>query len=298
MQDTGKITDPMPLKHGTETRLVLLLGFMIALAGAAAAFLPPLSVSVIPWAIAFIVSIIYPLALYPLFKERRADYEFRALHFVPALMLLLWLSIDILAGLKPQWQAVQLWATWGWSVLIVLVAFVLLALFCLRVIRQRWPRMALLFAVLLPFLFISQLSERMRWDEQMAMVLWGAEGSGTGMIAGTTSGNLAPSTDTQEEQWRAQLRQMERRRQQLEENGTGIVAARSSSSVTVNNSKSSAVIAANSFSSRSFSTVKSSSSSSKAPPRLPSSGFGSEAIALTMMGLFTATMHRRAMRKF
>lgn len=287
----------MPLKHSTETRLVFLLGLMIVLAGAAAAFLPPLSVRVVPWAIAFIISIIYPLALYPLFKERRADYEFRALHFVPALMLLLWLTIDILAGLKPQWQAVQAWVTWGWSVLIVLVAFVLLALFCLRVIRQRWPRMALLFAVLLPFLFISQLSERMQWDEQMAMILWNIQGSGTGndVIAGTTSGNLAPSDDEQEEQWRAQLRRMERRRERLEENGTGTVASHSVSSVS--GAKSAAIIAAGGIPKTSASSVKGA-KSSKAPPRLPSSGFGSEALALTMMGLFTATMHRRAMKKF
>ena len=98
----GNHVFPMPLKHDLETWLIVLIGLMIALAGAVAAFLPPISVSILPWAIAFLLSIAYPLALYPMLRNRRADYEFRSLQFVPALILAVWLIVELLATYKPS----------------------------------------------------------------------------------------------------------------------------------------------------------------------------------------------------
>lgn len=305
----------MPLKHDAETALVLVLGFMIALAGAVAAFLPPLSVSVLPWAIAFAVAIIYPLALYPMMKENRADHEFRALHFVPALVLFVWMLLDLLVAFRPEWQMLQTVYTWGWGLAVVIAAFVLLVMFCLRVIRQRFPRIALLLAVLIPFVILSQLSEKQDWDRKLAMSIWNGNLTGTGLIAsGGNSSNLDPSTDSVEEQWRAQLRQMERRRQQLEQeqrNGSSssVIAVASSSSIV--GAKSSAIIAvvtstprasavassktpSNSATS-SKKAVAAASVSSKTPPRLPSSGFGMETVLVTMMAGCSAAIHRKTM---
>lgn len=273
----------MPLKHGTETRLIALLACMIALAGAAVAFLPPLSVSVWPWIAAFIVSVLYPVALYPLFKENRADYEFRLLHFVPMLMLLAWLVFDLAASFRPSLQSLQEAFTWGWSLPIVAAAFALLLLFCLKVMRQRGSRIWMLVLLLAPFLLLSQLSERNEWDKDLAMMLWQDEETGSGLIAGGgNSSNLGPSADPAEERWRMQLRRMERRRQRLE-NGD---AASSASSV--RGAVDSAVIIASGI------PDKPKVGSNSGMPHLPSSGFGVEGLVVTMLAGYCTALHRKS----
>lgn len=275
----------MPLKHDTETAMVFFLGLAIALSGAAAAFLPPVSVSILPWAVAFGLSLIYPLALYPMMKERRADYEFRALHFVPALILFVWLIFDLLAVFRPDWQVLQSFFTWAWALPVVAAAFILIVLFCLSVIRQRFARIGLLLAVLVPFLILSQLSERYSWDRQLAMSIWDGELTGSGTIAsGGTSSNLAPSSDGAEEQWRAALRRMEQRRQQLENTES------SAPSSALNGAMSSALIAQSSMPS-------SIDDRPIIPPRLPSSGFGIEGMALAMAAGYCTVLQRRVMRR-
>jgi hypothetical protein len=279
----------MPLKHATETQMVFFLGLVIALTGAVAAFLPPVSVTIIPWALAFIASLIYALAFYPMMKERRADYEFRALHFVPAIILLLWLALDLIVSFRPDWQILQSLYTWGWSAVVVIGAFVLIVLFCLRVIRQRWPRLSLLAAVLVPFLILSQLSQQMEWDRQLGMMLWdGSEQTGSGVIAGGgTSSNLAPSSDSAEEQWRAQLRAMERRRQEL--------AAQNSSGAA-----SSIIIAVNTGSAVASVGIPRPPIGTDItnPPQLAHSGFGPEILMLGTAAAYCAALHRRTMKRF
>lgn len=277
----------MPLKHDTETTMVFLLGLLIALAGAVAAFLPPVSVTIVPWSIAFVVSLIYPLVWYPVMKERRADYEFRALHFVPALILLLWLVLDLFVSFRPDWQVMQSLFTWGWTMGLVLAAFILLMLFCLRVVRQRFARFALLLVVFVPFLFLAYASEVNEWDRQVAMMLWDGQDSstGTGVIASNNnSSNLEPSSDGAEEQWRAQLRQMERRRQRLQEQSS---AASSEDKPTVTTATSGTMIAVGG--------IPTSSTSSEKPPHLPSSGFGMESIALVLAAACCAGLQRKTM---
>lgn len=264
----------MPLKHGTETALVFFLGLMIALAGAAAAFLPPVSVAAWPWAVAFVIAVIYPLALYPLLRQARAEYEFRALHFAPALILLVWLVLDLLASFRPSLQPLQTSFTWGWSLPAVLLFFSLLLIFCLHVIRRRLPRTAILVGLLIPFVALSQWSQRQQWDRDLAMALWDGELTG--------SGNLAPSEDKVEEQWRAQLRAMQNRSRQLAQQGS------SSSMMTSRSSAQSSKMIA-------VQTSSASSNSVKPPPKLPTSGFGFEGIALTLAAGFCTAVQRKTM---
>lgn len=282
----------MPLKHDTETLMVLSLGLLIALAGAVVTFLPPVSVSVWPWAAAFALAVVYPLALYPMMKERRADYEFRALHFVPALILLLWLALDLLVTFRPDWQILQSLYTWGWSVAIVAATFALLVLFCLRVIRQRVQRIGWLLAVFVPFVILSQLSERYQWDRQLAMTLWdGTEQTGTGMVAvGNTSSNLAPSPDASEEQWRAELRRMEERRKRLASERSSDA---SSDAPPVRGAKTGSIIAAGGLPEKPVTVDP----AETPPPVLPSSGFGMEGLALLGAAGFCASLHRRTMQR-
>lgn len=282
----------MPLKHATETALVLLLAVMIALAGFAAAFLPPISVSILPWAAAFAISLIYPMALYPMMRERRADHSFRLLHFVPAAILLVWLALDLLASFVPGLQWLQSWFTWAWALPFVLVAFLALLWYCLNVIRQRAQRMGTLAAVFLPFLLLSLFSERQDWDGRLAGALWEAPQTGTGVIAGNMSGsNLDPSTDMAEEQWRAQLRRMERRRQRLEEEGSS-ASSESSSVASVRGATSGVIIASGGLPEKPLPKPTDA-------PHLPSSGFGTEGLALTMLaGCCTAIQRRSMLRKY
>ena len=84
----------MPLKHFTETFLVVVLGAVIALTGLLTATLPNLPDGALPWAVLFILSVVYPLSLYSLFQRRRADNTFRNLHWFPAGMLLVWLMLQ------------------------------------------------------------------------------------------------------------------------------------------------------------------------------------------------------------
>ena len=165
---------PMPLKHTTETVLIVLLAAMIILTGIVIAFLPPLTVSTLPWGIAFAVSLIYPLAFYPLLKSRRADYPFRTLHFFPALMLVVWLVFELLLPVPGMARvaSVEHFYTWGGSLFAVVLAFLLLVLFSLNVIRQRFSRLILLFLLLVPFVALAVTVERRDWRTQMASTLW------------------------------------------------------------------------------------------------------------------------------
>lgn len=275
--------------------MVFLLGLMIALTGAVAAFLPPVSVTILPWTIAFAVTLVYPLVWYPIMKERRADYEFRALHFVPALILLLWLMLDLFVSFRPDWQVMQSVYTWSWTMGIVAAAFVLLVLFCVRVIRQWLPRIGLLLLVFIPFALLSRVSEMNGWDRQVAMTLWDGQGigTGTGVIASNgTSSNLTPSTDSAEEQWRAQLRLMERRRQQLEEEASSVISQVDAPKPTVTTATSGMMIAAAGLPEPIKKPIK-----NDKPPRLPSSGFGFEGIALVLAAACCAGIHKKTMMR-
>jgi len=222
----------MPLKHFTETFLVILLGVIIALTGLLISTLPPLPMGAIPWVIVFILSVIYPLVLTPLFQQRRADNAFRLLHWFPAVMLLVWLGFQLIALYVSPAAGLGAAAsyTWGWTMTAVVIGLILLAFFCFKVIRRRLPRVGLLAALLVLFVGSAIASETTtaQWETELASVLWGNEwwqefgsgsflGTGTGMIASTGSGdkNLEPSDDPNEEAWREQLRMQQQREERI-----------------------------------------------------------------------------------
>lgn len=167
----------MPLKHQTETALVGILGIAMALAGIVVAVLSFVTSPWLLWIAAFFVSLAYPLILYPHFRERRADYEFRLLHFAPASFLLLWLLLTVLSPVVPFLAIVRTALTIFWALPLVLVGFALLAWFCLRVIRQ-WPRrLGTLLAILVPFAFLGIVGQNLDWNTQMASLLETGTGS-------------------------------------------------------------------------------------------------------------------------
>lgn len=284
----------MPLKHATETFLVFLLGVVILLTGLLLPTLPDLPAGAIPWAILFALSVLYPLSLFALFRRRRADHAFRLLHWFPALMLLLWLGIEIVALELPKALLLVSWYTWGWTLPAVTVAFILLFAYCLQVVRRRLPRMALLLLAFIPFVGAALASERTtHWDRQLATTLWGGEWlanlEGKKILGVRLAGrlptqqNLSASSDATEETWREKLREAEQRRRAAREQ------RRSSSSASL--------IAQASSQSSSISSRPMFGSSASRPTSLPSSGSGMAAFGLLMIAGYTGVLHDRARRR-
>lgn len=272
---------PMPLKHDIETWLIFLLGLCTVLAGIVCAFLPPISVALWPWAIAFGLSLLYPFALFPYLKERRADNAFRILHFAPAVILFLWLVSDLVAGMSPRLDSLQQFMTWHGGVLPIFAVLFLLVLFTLSVIRQRKIRLILLGLLLLLLISFGSFNNRYHWDSFLAARLWGHSGSILA-IDSTMSGS---TTSVAETHWRAQLRLMEERRRAIAAGrGTGAIALHPN----VHGSKSGVVIASQGVSSA---------GPSMPPPHLPHAGPTADVLVFLTMSGFTAAVHRRTMQR-
>lgn len=182
----------MPLKHSTETTLVAVLGVAMVLTGIVIAVLSLIASPWLLWIAAFFISLAYPLILYPHFRERRADYEFRLLHFAPALFLLVWLVLTVLAGALPFALFLRgILALW-WALPLVLVGFLALAWFSLHVIRQ-WPkRIATLLAIFIPFAILGVFGDRLEWNRQLAALIDSNTGSGS-VSSGPIAANSAKS---------------------------------------------------------------------------------------------------------
>lgn len=280
----------MPLKHATETLLIVVLALALALTGLAIAILPTLPAGIGWWSLALILTLAYPLSLYPLLKSRRADYPFRALHFAPFVLLLIRFALDVgssfVAGLGKAAQ----WYSWGWAAPAVLVAFLALMVFCIRVLRQRDARLRILAALFLPFLFLGLFSEFTGWNHKMASLLGGGDGTIVAVEPDPvtdTGANLDPSVDAAEERWRAMLRERELRRAQLEASGSLTAGVRGlghalmlSGSSAVLPPPSPPVIIGE-----------------VSPPSLASAGPGMSAFAVSFAALYCGLLHVRARRR-
>ncbi|MDD4628350.1 MAG: hypothetical protein PHE68_03065 [Candidatus Peribacteraceae bacterium] len=281
----------MPLKHTTETFLVFLLGVVILLTGVLLSTLPDLPAGAVPWAILFVLALIYPLIFLFLFRSRRADHSFRLLHWFPALMLLVWLGFQITALERAQFLKFADWFTWGWTLPAVTLAFVLLITYCLRVIRRRATRIALLLLAFIPFVAGAMMSERTyHWDRQVASALW--EGPWLASLEGKEilglkltkqlpiAQNLSSSKDQGEESWREKLRATEARRREVRE----LLRSKSGSTVVAVSSSSNSSVAA-------IAEVKTK------PVHLPSSGPEVEVFILLMAAMYAGVLHDRARRR-
>jgi len=282
----------MPLKHSTETWLVFFLGCAVLLTGIVCAVLQMMSAPALAWGLLFVLAIAYPLSLYPLFRERRADYAFRMLHFLPAAILLLWLFLQIVGFVLPSLLILSALFVWGWSLPIVLLAFVALLWFCFSVIRQRRQRSLMLGGLLVLLLVFALSGERFRWPEQIASVLNGttsSTGSGViiaGNISSSSVSNLAPSTDENEEKWRAALRRQERRKERL--------IALENEPFTVSGALEGVLLSGGSSSQIAIAPSKPGTGN---PPHLPSSGPDIGVFLIIMIAGYSALLHHRAKQR-
>ncbi len=285
----------MPLRHSTETALLLLLALAIALTGLLTATLPPIPAGGLPWLLSMIIAIAYPVVLTPLFRARRADSPFRTMHWYPAFMLVLWFVCEVLALYFPAAQVLQRYFTVAWTLPAVALGIVALGLYCLSVIRRRVPRIAVLLLLLVPYAALGIFSARGAYYEgEIAALLWKGDwwqvfGSGAAIPSarwslagkGKSLADIEASGDASEERWREKMRAAERRssreagrKSEKSEGKTASVAPKASS--------------------RSSAPLWSQTSST--PAALPSSGGALEVIALSMLALYSGVLHDR-MRK-
>lgn len=276
----------MPLKHPTETFCVFLLGVMVAAAGVAVNILPPLPAGAVAWGGALLLAVGYALLLHPLLKANRADNSFRALHFLPLLMLLLWLFLQVGASYDVRVAPLLSWYTWGWTLPAVTVGFVLLVLFCIRVIRCWVFRCGVLIILFVPFASLAVMHERGEWSGLVASVL--QRGKELVLLRGgdeqltkdaaeveEEERTLVASADPGEEGWRRRLRRMERREERIDqkqEEGEGkvVVPTVASSRLAV---------------------------TEQPPPILPSSGGEIEFLVLLALAGYCGVLQQRGMRR-
>src|SRR3989338_1919565 len=249
----------MPLKHTKETFLLLLLGVLFGVTGISAHLLPPLPEGAILWGGLWILTLLYPLLLYPYLRYHRADYLFRILHFLPATLVMLWLLFALIAFAIPSWEVAFRWYVWGFSAAPVLFGLLCICAFSLHVLRQRIIRV-----MAISMLFFVFAANAIGWEvssfeklavshEQESLV------------------HLEYSDDPDEESWRKRLRRMERRQSRLKEHD-------SMREVPVQSVSSSA-----SFSSR--------------PPVLSSSGPSLGMVMLLLFASYPTLLHERARRR-
>lgn len=203
---------PMPLKHLTETLLVLILALATLITGVLVASLPPIPEGFLPWTAVFVLTLVYPAALYAMLRKNRADYLFRALHFAPVTIALLWIISEVLILRMPSLVPLRMTLTWGWALLPVVTTFVLLAAFCLHVIRRRVPRLAILTLLLVPFLVTGYVSEaQTQWRAQLQTLLWEdlpvqlALVPSPAMIVNEDGTTSSASRSAEEEEWRSKI---------------------------------------------------------------------------------------------
>ncbi len=293
----------MPLKHTTETVLVFLLAAAMLLTGAVLHFLPELPGGLFWWSLAFVGALLYPLVLYPLLRRSRAEYALRALHFLPAGLLLLWL-VGKLGG---EWiwgvGLLGVLLAWGLGLLPVALGMALLAIYCLNVIRQRGTRLPLLLILFVPFALLGLSSEWQGWTAGGGMQAATTQSSSSSV---KTVANTSPSDHPGENQWRGVLRRMERREQRLLQRedpfaDSSAIALQSSSApvmIAVSTSSKTSALSALSASGaqRSASSISSARTVVQAPPDLVSSGPITNVLAVLLLAGYCAVLQARAIR--
>lgn len=185
----------MPLKHLTETILLVALAVIVILTGVIVSVLPPLQ-DALPFAIIlFAVTLAYPLAFSRLFRTSRADYTLRMLHFAPMAIVALWVLFEWLALQVPSAAFLGRWFTWGHTAGPVLFVLLLIAGFCIQVLRRRVPRLSALSVFAAAFVVFVFLSQSRGWGPELAAIVGGRSpaASSSSTVAGgnASSASLA-----------------------------------------------------------------------------------------------------------
>lgn len=262
---------PVPLKHSTETALMILLGLVIAATSLALSLLPGLPGGIFYWTILFGLSVVYPLLVTRMLRENRAEYEFRSLHWFPGLILLAWFFLELAA--PHAWFALilKLGFLYLWSLPLVFLGVLLLILFALHIIRRSRTRVAALSVLLVLFTIGALLAERNGWNDKLR----------TAFFPETNVSKIASSAFTR-----------------LARAARGLLG-RWSPSPAIQRGTEVAVLPTSVARSSSLSSVSYSASSEglKKVQHLAKSGLGLELMLLPILALYTYTLHVRSRKR-
>ena len=162
----------MPLKHLTETILLIVFAVLNAVTGAIVWSLPSLPDGLLPWAVLFGATLFYPLLLYPLFRRDRADHALRALHFAPAAIAMLWIVLEGLRTRAPAMETVRFIVLWGFAFPAVAVGLLLAILFCHSVLRCREIRIPIITGILALVLLAGAGVETIGAKDRLQAMIW------------------------------------------------------------------------------------------------------------------------------
>ncbi len=291
----------MPLKHHTETAYLLVLAIAIAVAGIAASLLPKLPAGLPYWLGLLFLSAVYPLILTRTFKENRADYEFRMLHWFPAAIFVLWGILEMLSPRFKPLYILELGFLYLWSLPLVVLGIAFIILFALHVIRRSRLRVTVLSLILILFCAGAVAAEAMNWNAKLQAVIFPKNstefvatlrtrteqaGRFVSSTASTLFANLTGSTSSVSSS--------------VMTNSSATMMAGSSFSSSASSVQSSAGIFAMQSSSRvamqsSSQGMTMSSLSSSRPTRLPNSGPEAAGVLATfLLAGYSAIVHRRS----
>jgi hypothetical protein len=261
----------MPLKHWTETLLITVLALFVIFTGIMASTLPLLPEGFVPAIALLLLTLCYIGIVYPTLKSNRADYPFRLLHLAPTFFVLLWIIFAALAYRFPHTAFLHYLVRWGWMLGPVVIVFILLALFCLQVLRRWTTRLGILAVLLVPFAIMGTLTEtKVPFNASVTQVVWRApvwsmlRGEPTiepPQIAVNTTSSAAASVQS------SILRQGETWSQRLEKDHQETKKQSSSAPAKVE------------------------------APRLPKAGFSYAQVSILLIAGYCAVLHQRSKRR-
>jgi peptidoglycan/LPS O-acetylase OafA/YrhL len=184
----------MPLKHFTETLLIVVLAVATLVFAILVRTAPPFPTGFVPLLLLFGAGLVYAAAFSPMLRRNRADYSFRLLHLAPAAIALIGIVFGLLKTSFPSVAPMVKVLSWGFFLPFVILFFALVVIFCLSVIRRRWPRLTALGVLLLLFVPLAAVSESSDWDEALGATVWGIAlpGHPVAVLQNTGSGILKP----------------------------------------------------------------------------------------------------------
>ncbi len=182
---------PVPLKHHSETAYLLFLGLIICLGGFLTGLLPKPPQGTAYWIALLALSIVYPLLLLPTFRENRADYEFRLLHWFPTGMFLLWGLLQYMGPRSHIGNILMLGFLFLWSLPMVALGLSFIILFAVHVMRRSSVRVTILSILLALFSLGSIVSEAQGWDRKLQAAIFPKDPATLVMHLRSAAGALA-----------------------------------------------------------------------------------------------------------
>lgn len=255
---------------------MLFLGLVICVTAFLVSLLPRAPIGLPYAALLLLVTLIYPLLLARTLRLNRADYEFRAMHWFPFGIVVLWGILEFLGPRARVLHVFRLGFFFLWSLPLAALGLAFLILFSLHVIRRSRIRITTLSILLALFTAGAVMAEGMHWNPAAQRTIYPATDALNATLVqsyGKLRGYLGMLSGT---------------------SSSDPVIGGSSSST----SSSQIAMVSSSLASSRASVIAQSSLSSSRPTNLPKSGPESVALIFTTLSaLYMGTLHGRAKKR-